>query len=254
MILSQEKLNSYFSHKIKGLIWKVQTNESKSLLSIESRNFDKKQVAFTVLNFETGEIHFNEKVFEESWNLNLAFTGEENLILNGYEQSESPESKGLMSINIQTGDILWERYNLSMDSANLNGLKVYDPKINPRRYSWIEHLGGENIPEPEGIKLETATILFPSANEQAVLPDLISDIEIIGEMFSLSHQNSTILSFHEKVENKIQQRILVYQGDRILHDNILIKDIQKLQPESFFIQKNRLFYIRNKNEIVSFLV
>lgn len=254
MTLNQIKPDHFFSHKINGLIWKVQTNENKSLLSIESRNFELKQVAFTVLNFETGEVHFKEKVFEENWKLNLAFTGEDHLILNGYEQAESPESKGLISININNGDILWEHYNLSLDSADIQSLKVFDPKINPRRYSWIDSLSGNAISEPENINIESATILFPKSNENPVLPGFILDAEIIGEVFSLSHHGNMILSFHEKEKNKIQQRILVYQEDRILHDNILIKDIQKLQPESFFIQKNHLFYIKNKNEIVSFLV
>lgn len=254
MILYQEKLNPCFSHKINGLIWKVQTNENKALLSIESRDFELKQVAFTVLNFETGKVHFSEKTFEERWKLNLAFTGEESLILNGYEHTESQESKGLMSINVQNGAILWERYNLSLDSANPKGLRVFDPKINPRRYSWIEPLSGETIAEPEDIAPESATILFPKPNDQSVLPGFVLASEIIGEVVTLTYQANTIASFHEKAADKIQQRILVYQGDRILHDNILIKDIQKLQPESFFIQKNRLFYIRNKNEIVSFLV
>lgn len=254
MALYQEKLNPSFSHKINGLIWKIQTNENKALLCIESRNFELKQVAFTLLNFETGEIYFKENIFEEPWKLNLAFTGEENLILNGYEQSESPESKGLMSIDVNSGAILWERYNLSLDSANTNSLKVFDPKINPRRYSWINPLSGEAIAEPENIQIEPTTILFPKLMEQSDLPNFILSNEIVGDVFSFTLHASTIVSFHEKVENKIQQKILVYQGDRILHDNILIKDIQKLQPESFFIQKNRLFYIRNKNEIVSFLV
>jgi hypothetical protein len=50
----------------------------------------------------------------------------------------------------------------------------------------------------------------------------------------------TIISFHEKVQNNIQQRLLVYQDDTILLDEILIRDIQKLQPESFFMAKKPL--------------
>lgn len=254
MTLNQENLKKSLFHKINGLIWKIQTNENRALLSIESRNFDLKQVAFTVLNFESGEVYFKEKVFEECWKLNLAYTGEENLILNSYEQAESPESKGIMSVNIRNGDVFWERYNLSLDYADANSLKVFDPKISPRRYNWMSHLSGETIAEPENINLVSPNILYPQPENWAVPPSFISGIEIIGEVFTLTYNAKQFVSFHEKADNKIQQRILVYQEDMILHDNILIMDIQKLQPESFFIQKNHLFYIRNKNEIVSFLV
>ena len=52
----------------------------------------------------------------------------------------------------------------------------------------------------------------------------------------------------------MQQRLVVYQDDRIFIDDIIIDGIEKLQPESFFIANNRLLYVQNKNEIVSYFV
>lgn len=52
----------------------------------------------------------------------------------------------------------------------------------------------------------------------------------------------------------MQQRLIVYQQNSIFPDDIMICGIQKLQPEAFFIQNNQLYYIRNKNELVSYLV
>ena len=63
-----------------------------------------------------------------------------------------------------------------------------------------------------------------------------------------------IICFHEKINHALQQRLIVYQGDKILHEDILISNIQKLQPESFFILNKQLIYIRNKDEIVSYFV
>ena len=63
-----------------------------------------------------------------------------------------------------------------------------------------------------------------------------------------------MVSFHQKLESNIQQRLVVYQHDKIFIDDIIIDGIQKLQPESFFMINNCLLYIRNKNEIVSYFV
>ena len=52
----------------------------------------------------------------------------------------------------------------------------------------------------------------------------------------------------------MQQRLIVYQQNSIFPDDIMSCGIQKLQPEAFFIKNNLLFYIRNKNELVSYLV
>ncbi|MFA6946595.1 MAG: DUF4905 domain-containing protein [Pedobacter sp.] len=250
----QGVLYQVISEKLDGLIWKVQINEKKTLVALESRNSDLKKVAFTVLNYQTGNIHFKEKVFEEPWNLNLAFTGEKTLVLTAFQQSNSPECRGLIAVNAQNGSKLWEQHNISLNQANENGIQVFDSRINPRKYYWIDHEDGGSIPEPGNNYSETDTLWFPQLSRPSVLPDFILREEIVGEVALLILPDKTIVSFHEKINNNFQQRLLVYQGDNILLDDILIKDIQKIQPESFFIQHNNLFYIRNKNEIVSYLV
>ena len=250
----QDRLYQVISERFDGLIWKVQINEKKSLIAIESRNSDLRKVAFTVLNYQTGDSYFKERVFEETWKLNLAFIGKENMVLTVFEQSNSPESKGLIAVNAQNGSLLWERYNISLNQANEGGMQVFDPRINPRKYYWINHENGGYITEPENNYPQTGFLLFPELFNHSTLPGFISREEIVGEVASLITQGKTIVSFHEKINDNLRQRLLVYQDDNILLDDILIKDIQKMQPESFFIQNNNLFYIRNKNEIVSYLV
>ena len=251
---NKHKVTPFFIEKFDGLIWKIELNEKYGLMAIESRNTDLKKTAFSVLNYKSGEIYFKEKIFGEPWNLNLAFIAEKNLIITAYGQAESPESKGIISVHIPDAEILWEHYNLTLNWATTQGLQVYDPRINPRRLSWISHIKGEHIKEPDTLNSETNTLLFPQLMNSYVIPDFILCAELIGEASVLFFRDLTILSFHEKNQKNIQQRLLVYQDDSILLDEILIRDIQKLQPESFFMQKNHLFCIRNKNEIVSYLV
>jgi len=254
LILNTNKLSPIFSEKFEGIIWKIEVNEKYDLIAIESRTLESKKTSFSVINYKTGEIHLKERIFQESWNLNLAYIAEKNLIITAFNQAGSPESKGIISVNIQDAEVLWEHYNLSLNKVTDEGLQVYDPRINPRRLSWISHIHGENIAECDKIEQSNETILHPELRNQFLIPDFISREEIVGDLSVLGVRDLKIISFHEKVQNNIQQRLLVYQDDTILLDEILIGEIQKLQPESFFMQKNHLFYIRNKNEIVSYLV
>lgn len=254
MTLNTHKLNPIFSEKFEGIIWKIEVNEKYDFIAIESRTLESKKTSFSVINYKSGEVLIKEKIFQETWNLNLAYIAEKNLVITAFNQAGSPESKGIISVNVQDAEILWEHYNLSLNRVTNEGLQVYDPRINPRRLSWISHIKGENIAECDNIEQSNETMLHPELKNQFVIPDFISREEIVGDLSVLSVQNLTIISFHEKVQNNIQQRLLVYQDDTILLDEILIGGIQKLQPESFFMQKNHLFYIRNKNEIVSYLV
>jgi len=254
LTLNKNILSPIFSIKFGGIIWKIEVNDKYGLIAIESRSLESKKTSFSVINYKTGEVLIKEKIFQETWNLSLAYIAEKNLIITAFNQAGSPESKGIISVNIQDAEVLWEHYNLSLNKVSDEGLQVYDPRINPRRLSWISHIHGENIAESVKIEQNYETLIHPEFRTQFSIPDFILREEIVGDLSVLCVRDLTIISFHEKVQNNIQQRLLVYQDDTILLDEILIGDIQKLQPESFFMQKNHLFYIRNKNEIVSYLV
>ncbi len=254
MVLKSKHLKQVFSEKFKGLIWKIRIHENNEYMAIESRHLESRNVVFTVLDLKTGKIFFKERTYLEPMNLNLAYAAQENLILTINEHAESPESKGLISINILNGEILWERYNFSFNQANSSGLQVYDPKVYPKNYLWINHLNAEHISKQENSPISTSNLLFPDLFESYVLPDFIEHGLIIGQISVLHKDGLSIVSFHQKFENNMQQRLVVYQHDKIFMDDIIIDGIQKLQPESFFMLNNRLLYIRNKNEIVSYFV
>jgi hypothetical protein len=255
MTFKIEELKQIFSEKFKGLIWKIRIHEKQGYMAVESRQLESKNVAFTIIDIQAGKTYFKERTFLEPMNLNLAYTAQDNLILTANEHFESPESKGLVSVNITNGEILWERYNFTLNHASPSGLQVYDPKIQPRKYLWIDHLNAENINEQENSPyVEDSVLLFPDLFESYTLPGFIEHGLIVGEISVLINNGLSIISFHQKIENNMQQRLVVYQDDRILLDDIIIETIQKLQPESFFIMNNCLLYIRNKNEIVSYFV
>ena len=254
MALKEENLKQVFSEKFKGLIWKIRIHEKNEYMAIESRHLESKNVSFSVLDLQTGKIFFKERSYLEPMNLNLAYAAQKNLILTVNEHVESPESKGLISINVLNGEILWERYNFSFNQADSSGLQVYDPKIYPRNYLWINHLNAENISKQENSSTRISDLLFPDLFESYVLPNFIEHGLIIGQISVLHKDGLSIVSFHQKMKNNMQQRLVVYQDDRIFIDEIIIDDIQKLQPESFFMMNKQLLYIRNKNEIVSYFV
>lgn len=248
------KLKQAFAEKFSGLIWQMQIQEETGSLAIESRNIDTKKVLFSVLNYETGKIFFKEKAFAEPMNANLAYLSEGTLLLKLNEHVESPESSGLISIELKSAKILWEKYNVSIQQVTNYGIQIFDTKISPRRFTWINHLNTSTLSEPSQISLNSNSIIFPEINNEYSFPNFIEHGSIEGGVADLNIDGLRIICFHEKIESKLQQKLLIYQNNKILHEDILISNIQKLQPESFFILKKQLFYIRNKDEIVSYFV
>lgn len=248
------KLKQAFAEKFSGLIWQMQIQEETGSLAIESRNIDTKKVLFSVLNYETGKIFFKEKAFAEPMNANLAYLSEGTLLLKLNEHVESPESSGLISIELKSAKILWEKYNVSIQQVTNYGIQIFDTKISPRRFTWINHLNTSTLSEPSQISLNSNSIIFPEINNEYSFPNFIEHGSIEGGVADLNIDGLRIICFHEKIEGKLQQKLLIYQNNKILHEDILISNIQKLQPESFFIIEKQLFYIRNKDEIVSYFV
>lgn len=248
------ELEQVFCHKFIGLIWRIIINEEIEYIAIENRELNSKKVSISVLNYKTGKFHFKEKIFAEPLNANLVYASPKSILLKLNEHSENIESKGLIAVDIYSGELMWEHYNLSMNEVNSNGVQVFDPKIFPRKYFWIDHLKGEIIPSPEIIKNQNSHLLFPKMEKSDIIPKSLIQGHIQGEVSFMNFNEKKMISFHETFESTMQQRLIVYQGDKKLLDNILISDIQKLQPESFFILNKQLFYIRNKDEFVSYFV
>lgn len=240
------------SERFSGLIWKVQVHQS-GVIGIETRDTELKQVSFSAFNFKTGETYFKQLTYDEKWNLSLAFASERNLILSAREHSETPENKGLISIQTLDGSIRWQKYNISLNQTQEAGLQVYDSRLQPRKYYWIDHLSGEIINTPSNHEA-SEELLFPEIDPSFVIPSFIERGILAGELVVLRHSGKVFLSFHERDGDFFKQRLIVFQDDKVLIDDILISGIQKLQPEAFFIQQNHLFYIRHKEEMVTYLV
>lgn len=243
-----------FSHKINGFIWKILINTDHTYIAIESRNSETKEITFSALSLESGDFLFRELKLQEEWNFSLAYAANTKIIITVFDQSLIPENKGIISLNVNDGSVNWERYNLSLDHADDGSLIVFDPKIQPRRYYRIDHNTAEILKESDPIPDKQNSIILPEIFSSYNFPEWIDKQMILGNISVLHYNGLEIISFHQKKSKNMEQRLLVYQGDRVFIDDILISGIQKFQPESFFISKKHMFYIRNKSEIVSYLV
>jgi len=254
MISDSDLIGKAFSQKINGLIWRLQINEENGYLAIESREQESKKVFFSVLNIENGLFLFKEKSFADPLNANLVFLAKDSLVLKLNQNSSSPECVGIIAVDVNSADILWEKYNWGLEEITSYGIQVYDLKIYPKSFFWIDHKNVAKLPNPEQAHRPTSLIQFPELVYDYQIPISINHHPIIGGVFSLNTGDIQIICFHEKLEDNLQQKIVIYQGNNILLQDILIKNIQKLQPESFFMFNKQVFYIRNKDEIVSYFV
>ncbi|MDB5012382.1 MAG: hypothetical protein JWQ25_584 [Daejeonella sp.] len=239
------------SEVFNGVIWKLLPETNKKLIAIESRNAENRQTAFSVLSYDTGELLLKEYHLDESWYVALSHIHQNLIFITGYESERSPVSKGITAIDLEKKEIQWQRFNYSYYDSWEEGLRVFNPNISPRRFEWLNYETGEliSVPKPTALNFD---LLLPLETPLNTLPIEISARNIVGVVLSLAYQDLIISSFHEPFEENLRLRLIITSNGTILFEDILADHIQKQQLETFFIQQDHLFYIRNGNQIVSY--
>ncbi|MEJ6978968.1 DUF4905 domain-containing protein [Pedobacter sp. P351] len=248
-------LKPSLSETFKSIIWKIETDDTDSIIALETRNPADRTSHFSAYNFVTGECLFKEITVEDSWNWGLDKVHKGIVFLHSYVHESNPEHKGIIAINGE-GNIAWQQFNKTLYEVTNKGLLVYNPKIQPKIFELISASDGSSCPEKE---LEAKPV-----DRTVIVPEIISDVSFlnhllpqnyIGPVFYKEYNHKSILVYHIKSGSLFNQQLAVYQGGNLILEDNLAMDIQKLNPEAFFIDRDHMFCIRNnKKQFVSYLV
>ena len=178
------------------------------------------------------------------------------LFLHGYLSENTPEHNGICAIDVETGKTSWENFQLTLEDISDEGLVVYNPLLQPRKFSVIS--------PTDGVHLRSGVSEYKSVERNITYPELVSDLalfpsylpkNIAGPVSHLKYYNTDIWSYHTEDQGFFSQEILILKEEEIVLHDILTSGIQKLNPESFFIVQNHLFYLKGGyREIVTYLL
>lgn len=247
-------LKASLTETFKGIIWKVETDGNNPIVAIETRTIADRITHYSAFNYETGECLFKEITVEDSWFWSLDKVHNGIVFLHGYIHESNPEHKGIIALN-SDGNIKWQQFNQTLYDITDQGLLVYNPKIQPKIVELISVESGASLPLPQNHITISRNIIIPDIVMDLSLFSHLIPQDIHGPVFYKKVNNKDILVYHLKTKDLFTQQLTVYQDGSLLLEDILAADIQKLNPEAFFIEHNHLFYIRNnKREFVSYLV
>ncbi len=248
-------LKPSLSETFKSIIWKIETDDSESVVAIETRNSSDRISHYSAYNYASGECLFKEVMVEDSWHWGLDRVHQGTVFLHSYVHESHPEHKGIIALN-KRGKIAWQQFNKTLYDVSDEGLVVYNPKIQPKTF--------ELIAPADGSEVAGNTKNFRPVQRNIIVPDILSDPSVVNHLlpdnfvapvFYKQFNDKIILVYHVKKDLLFSQQLAVYQDGNLILKDILASDIQKLNPEAFFIERNHLFCIRNnKQQFVSYLV
>jgi hypothetical protein len=231
------------------IIWKIKLDDASKIMVWEIRNSSKK-LSFGAYDFAKHIQIFNQYSFADEWNLGLDFTFNGIAYYHGYENEFSPVQKGIIAFDVSKQMILWQNFSVGVQQFSKSGIVVFDPKIFPRNFQLLNFNTGELISKINNQDLAHHAIL----DNQIFLPET-NDAEVIWETTqTLQYKNYRIISFYHTEGEKTNQYLEVYKNENLIFKDLIHLDIQKLSFDTFFLWHDHLIYIKNKSEILTYLV
>lgn len=245
-------LNPYIQQQFTGQIWKLLIEPVKELLFVETRDTENRVVSFSGFDLNTGKPSFLNITLDEKWLTGMEGCFDGVLFLHGYQSTQSPVHKGITAVDGATGNILWSNYNYAINHISASGPVAYNTQIQPKKLFVLDAQNGAAL-QPFDASVDE------DIDQNIVLPHVIKSLDTdmephfegdkTGIIHYIEYNSFRIVSLHTLVNTRLSQVLLIMQGNNLVYRDLLNDEIQKLQPEAFIMQHNRLIYIKNKVEL-----
>ena len=244
-----------FEHNFQGKIWNTAFGENMAVLEI--RDEDTRQVSFSALDLQSGDILWQDLRPEKSWWLALVGVFDNYLILHKYSSQQKPEPKGLLILNVQTGEISKKIDDWIFFNCQENILTIYQMDEN-------------NMPIYEEIileKLETNSLKpqitqnFSPTHYPEDSPHFPAIFNFLYRLISIEAQkgvdyleidNKIVISYYIYSNKLFQNYLLVITHDRQILLNDLIATTEGIGIDTFTLQSDTLLYVKNENYFVGY--
>jgi hypothetical protein len=282
MISCNEQLSADWTYNAGegALIWQLMFTGAGDLVG-QKRFPSTRQASFFTINPETGQVlsddfHLMDAVESEtsveSWFTGIETTSRDLLYCYTY-QPQSPEHQGIWAIDPKIGREVWVRRDITF-AANLDHEFLVYRRFTfggfpERHFMLLDPLSGEVISdlgtESMSINAIRAQMIPEEERQQVILPDFVTEgmapqqlaLQRAGvsdphHCESVLYGRLTLAALHEPVETQglWNSMLKVWQDDRLLYSDAMELLVEKPCLNNFLIQSDRLYYIKNKKELL----
>ncbi|MBZ0180290.1 MAG: DUF4905 domain-containing protein [Melioribacteraceae bacterium] len=265
------KIKKAYSFSSTKQIWRLLISETGKLV-IESRDTDKKEVYFSCLNIETGEIIFNDHQIREKFWIGIDEIYGDIMFLHKFAKPDMPGHREIIAFDLNTQKVLWENdqftYHFTFEGnsfvsiSTMTGDKYFllDPKTG--EFSDQNEKGREyfEIKRSEyDYTKDYSDYVFPerysaeSNNElSSLIEKTIEGREIIGNIEFGKYGNLFLMNYHFRNKNNlIENRFAAIEIDKqkTIFKETLNRDLNAFVPDSFFVYKDLLILLVDKQKV-----
>ena len=193
---------------------------------------------------------------------------EDALVLHGFATPDMPLHKGLSVVDVPTGEVLWERPELSFEALGEGTITGSLGSYGQKQYTVMDKRSGRVVEEwgegnsPGGSEAASGaghtTALFPvtTMDEAAGIPasvqSFLSARQISPPVSWIEARGATVLSVHEAGSQAVNEQVLFVLksgGVEEVFSDVIATEL--FVPDSFLIQEEMLYYVRKRKDLVA---
>jgi hypothetical protein len=247
------------------VLWRVMFS-GDGLIIAEDRDTESKTVTFFCLDETTGRILWTGKNFGEPWWIGLLGVKDGTLYLHGFKKPDMPEHKHIFAVDVRTGELRWKNSDcafLAIDGTDVYGFKdLFERRvfyrIDGRTGALLEELGSLPGTIDQQSRYEKTDFQFPvSVPKEGTAASAY--VQKAGNVIAAEYIDGngvTVLNTYvrnappaEGMKNTLL--VIDHARGKKLHSDLMNASTPYPVPDSFFMDGDRLYYIKERTTLVA---
>jgi Domain of unknown function (DUF4905) len=267
------KLKKMLTHKDQRQIWRMLISDSDKLI-LETRDASTKEVFYHCISLTGFEgIFYNFQLEEKCW-LGIETIYNEVALFHKFPKPDLPGHKEIIALDLVSQKVLWINKELSYLFVANDKVYGFQQGFEERYFTSLDYKTGEKLEDlgtdyllvndlrskSENEKDQNVYLfprIFSPENEVAEVKNAIETqtkgLNLTGESHYLLYDDLLLFNFHVKEpEGLLTNNFVIVDlpGNSTLISEVLNYKARALYADSFFIYKELLFVLREKNEVI----
>lgn len=275
-IFGARRLKPQWTFSTHHILWRFLVSDNGLILG-EDRDTENKTVSFFCIDMNTGAVLWRDKTYGEAWWIGIEALLGDRLYLHGFAQPDMPDHHGLIALDARTGDEAWRNTEISFYAADAEHVVGYRDLFERRIFQRFDAARGTFLGEQETAGDETEEMrrhTFGRTDFIFPQPLFADDIEREQILKTLAHHmtvqtaepaveyahagNRLLVSAHlpqipaSGTQTPSLKNILCVVNPATGKDeffDVLNADTPYPVPDSFFVDDNVLYYIKEKQSL-----
>lgn len=269
-------MEKHFNYNSKRQLWRLLISEYDKII-IESRDITTKEVFFDCYDLNTTKTVFKNFQMEEKYWLGIDSVYKNIIYFHRFPKPDMPQHKEIIAFDIDSQNVLWINSTLTFHFVADDIVYAYNQGFEDRDYFALNYLSGEIVENigPDYTRINSLrseqdksakwdNYHYPEKltsnidlSIRALIESKTNKYNVTGDVELIHYKNNLLFSFNYVIKENIYSNIffaLELDSAKELIKIELNENVTSLFNDSFFIYRNFLFLLKEKNGLIIYKI